>query len=143
MQQPEVSAHAQAPAVKQADVCSICQERIGHCRVRCNQFFHDGSPVHMFHRRCLLRWLREGESQTCPVCRAPIKHDHPERKCLFKRNLVFDGGVIEVRGMLASSAMRTRAAQRWLINEAVTIARQTQSFPVDAPFRVEEPVDEE
>lgn len=41
--------------------CSICLDGIGTCPllIRCG---------HVFHEKCLLRWLREG-NLSCPVCR--------------------------------------------------------------------------
>jgi len=50
------------------DDCSICLERGGGGWVKldCN---------HLFHRKCLLDYLRVAEHKRCPLCRHPIGSD--------------------------------------------------------------------
>lgn len=122
MQHDRAIACAAPATVLPQEVCSICLEHVGRRRVLCKKFFQHGSASHYFHERCLLRWLRQGDSQTCPVCRAPIKEHHPEHKVPFEVDVYFQHGVIELRGMLSHFALRTRGARKQLLAQAFAIA---------------------
>lgn len=53
--------------------CPICYESIikKECKkLKCN---------HLFHKRCIDRWLGEMHKDTCPTCRAVIKTRRPRQ----------------------------------------------------------------
>lgn len=116
---PVAELPVESPAVQ---VCSICMRQIGRRHVACDAFFQNGSPEHVFHERCLLRWLREGVSQTCPICRMPIKSEHPERKVTFMVDADFGGTLIAVHGRVSRFRLRTRAGVRHAVSEGLAIA---------------------
>lgn len=48
--------------------CAVCLNELG-CR---DKVWELHNCCHVFHRRCLDRWLDHDEHKTCPLCRAPL-----------------------------------------------------------------------
>lgn len=63
-------------AVAHKNMCPIClgTERASDKTLTCGTQIFDGcSDLHVFHGRCIAKYLRErGAQATCPLCRAPL-----------------------------------------------------------------------
>ncbi|WOK92083.1 hypothetical protein Cni_G00774 [Canna indica] len=63
----------QACATAGAATCAVCLSEVG----RRDSVRELGNCRHVFHRRCLDRWLDHDERLSCPLCRAPLLSRRP------------------------------------------------------------------
>jgi hypothetical protein len=72
------------PVARYGEQCGVEQER---CCVFCLSGIEEGDEVrvlrcrHLFHRRCLDRWLAARPGATCPLCRGKLLTGTPASKC--------------------------------------------------------------
>ena len=55
------------------DVCSICLESLKNTKENGKVVRLSCKGKHKFHGRCMNKWVSEGNSETCPLCREVIK----------------------------------------------------------------------
>jgi len=60
--------------VKPDDICVICLEAL-----KPQQAVLDMPCKHDFHKACIIKWLKQNESPSCPICKQPVLQE-PEHK---------------------------------------------------------------